>query len=77
MKLKCLSVISDFNNAFKKGHIYEASEIKHELCDVVGDRKKRNGTDWTGVLSLGHIVVLGVAKFSIVPVEMDDEPEGT
>lgn len=75
MKLKCLSVISDFNNAFKKGDIYEASEIRYEMCDVVGDRKKRNGTDWTGVLSLGHIVVLGVAKFSILEEDSDEDSE--
>ncbi|QPI18254.1 hypothetical protein POP15_206 [Pectobacterium phage POP15] len=35
---------------------------------------KRDGTPWTGVLSLGHVVVLGVAKFEILP-EVQGEPE--
>lgn len=69
MKLKALSVMSDFKDVFTKGEIYEASEMKNDLCDVFGNRLKKNGTPWTGVLSLGRIVVLGVAKFEILPKE--------
>lgn len=67
MKLKTLSVMSDFKDVFTKGEIYEASEMKNDLCDVFGNRLKKNGTPWTGVLSLGRVVVLGVAKFEILP----------
>lgn len=66
MKLKCVNVISDYNKVFPKGEVYEASELKQGFCDVQGYRPKRNGSCWTGVLSLGHVVVLGVAKFEIV-----------
>ncbi|QYC52471.1 hypothetical protein [Salmonella phage SSBI34] len=66
MKLKCVNVISDFKSVFPKGETFEATELKNGFCDVEGTRKKRNGTDWTGVLSLGHVVVLGVAKFEIL-----------
>lgn len=73
MKLKCVNVISDYNKVFPKGAVVEATELRHGLCDVQGARPKRNGSPWTGVLSLGHIVVLGVAKFEIIP-EVPDEP---
>lgn len=69
MRLKCLGLISDYKGVFTKGGEYEASKIKNGFCDVHGNRLKRNGTPWTGVLSLGHIVVLGVAKFEIVKEE--------
>lgn len=72
MKLKCLSVIGDFNKVFPKGQIVTASELKNGFCDVEGTRLKRNGTPWTGVLSLGHVVVLGVAKFEILPEDAND-----
>lgn len=72
MKLKALSVMSDFKDVFTKGEIYEASDMKNDLCDVFGNRLKKNGTPWTGVLSLGRIVVLGVAKFEILPKEEED-----
>ena len=65
-------MIADFNKVFPKGQIFTASELKNGFCDVDGLRPKRNGTPWTGVVSLGHIVVLGVAKFEIVPGEGDD-----
>lgn len=67
MKLKCVNVISDYNKTFPKGQVFEASELKNGFCDVHGLTAKRNGTPWTGVLSLGCIVVLGVAKFEIQP----------
>lgn len=72
MKLKCRGIIGDYKDAFRKGNFYEASELRSDVCDVYGDRLKRNGTPWTGVLSLGNIVVLGVASFEIVPEESDD-----
>lgn len=72
MRLKCLGLISDYKDAFQKGGLYDASELRNDTCDVFGDRPKRNGTPWTGVLSLGNIVVLGVASFEILPEESDD-----
>lgn len=72
MKLKCTNVITDFNKVFPKGQVFTSTELKNGFCDVEGTRPKRNGTPWTGVLSLGHIVVLGVAKFEILPEEADD-----
>lgn len=66
MKIKCVNVISDFKDAFVKGETYEASELKGGYCDVYGSRTKKDGTPWLGVQSLGHIVVLGVAKFTIL-----------
>lgn len=66
MRLKCTGLISDYKDVFTKGEEYEASAMKNGFCDVEGKRSKRNGTPWTGVLSLGKIVVLGVAKFEIV-----------
>lgn len=69
MQLKCLSVIDTFKDVFVKGDVYEATPIKNELCDVTCLRNKRNGTTWTGVLSLGLVVVLGVAKFEIIKDE--------
>ena len=73
MKLKCVSVLSDFKGTFNKGDIYEASEPRQGICDVIGDKPKRNGNDWCGVYSLGYIVVLGVAKFEVLPGENPDE----
>lgn len=73
MNLKCLSIIGGYEDAFKKGNVYEASPLRNDLCDVVGDRPKRNGHPWCGVYSLGHIVVLGVAKFEI----LSEKQEGT
>lgn len=73
MRLKCVNVIADFKDVFPKGSVVQASEMKAGFCDVEGSRLKRNGTPWTGVLSLGHIVVLGVAKFEILP-EVQSEP---
>lgn len=73
MKLRCLSIISDYADAFKKGNVYESSTLKADICDVTGDRPKRNGHPWCGVYSLGHIVVLGVAKFEILPEEQSDD----
>lgn len=70
MRLKCVGVITDFNKVFQKGSTYTATELKNGFCDVEGIRLKRNGTPWAGVLSLGHIVVLGVAKFEILPEEV-------
>lgn len=58
---------------FKKGEVYQASSLKNDICDVYGDRLKRNGSTWTGVLSLGAIVVLGVASFEIL--EDEDGPD--
>lgn len=72
MRLKCTGLISDYKDVFSKGALYEASTMKNGFCDVHGGRTKRNGTPWTGVLSLGKIVVLGVAKFEIVTEEGDD-----
>ncbi|UZZ64370.1 hypothetical protein A54_130 [Septuagintavirus sv54] len=66
MKLKCLNVIADFKDVFPKGELFDATEMRNDFCDVTGKRPKRNGTPWTGVQSLGHVVVLGVAKFEIV-----------
>ncbi|MCL6318877.1 hypothetical protein EXT67_21565 [Pectobacterium atrosepticum] len=60
---------------FPKGQIFTASELKNGFCDVEGARPKRNGTPWTGVLSLGHVVVLGVAKFEILPEESNDSTD--
>lgn len=65
-------MIADFNKVFPKGQVFTSSELKNGFCDVEGLRPKRNGTKWTGVISLGHIVVLGVAKFEILPEEGDD-----
>lgn len=67
MKLKCVNVISDYNKVFPKGQTFSAGEMKNGFCDVEGLRPKRDGKDWLGVFSLGHIVVLGVAKFEILP----------
>lgn len=75
MNLKCTNVISDFNKVFPKGQVFTASELKNGFCDVEGTRPKRNGTPWTGVLSLGHVVVLGVAKFEILPEESNDSTD--
>ena len=72
MQLKCLSIIGGYEDAFKKGNVYQASPIRGDICDVTGDRPKRNGNLWCGVLSHGHIVVLGVAKFEIIPEEQSD-----
>lgn len=66
MNLICKGLISDYKDVFEKGETYEASEIKNGFCEVYGKRTKKNGTPWTGVVSLGHIVILGVAKFEIV-----------
>lgn len=71
MHLKCVNVIADFNKVFPKGQVVTASELKNGFCDVEGTRPKRDGSPWTGVLSLGHVVVLGVAKFEILPEESD------
>lgn len=67
MQLKCVNVISDYNKVFPKGQIFTASEMKNGFCDVEGLRPRRGGNPWLGVFSLGHIVVLGVAKFEIIP----------
>lgn len=75
MKLKCVNVISDFSKVFPKGQVVTASELKNGFCDVEGTRPKRDGSPWTGVLSLGHVVVLGVAKFEILPEEVHGVPE--
>ena len=69
MRLKCVNVISDYKDIFPKGDFFEASEMKNGFCDVHGNRTKRNGTPWTGILSLGFIVVPGLAKFEILPNE--------
>lgn len=69
MEIKCVNVIKDFTDVFQKGKVYEATEMKNDFCDITGDRTKKNGTAWTGVSSLGHVVVLGVAKFEIVGAE--------
>lgn len=66
MQLRCLGVISDFKDVFEKGALYEASELKNDFCDVIGNRLKKDGQPWLGVFSLGHIVVNGIAKFEIV-----------
>lgn len=68
-------MIADFNKVFPKGQIVTASELKNGFCDVEGTRPKRNGTPWTGVMSLGHVVVLGVAKFEILPEVSDDSTD--
>jgi len=69
MKVKCRKVVADFSGVFPKNQIFEASELKNGICEVEGLRKKKDGTDWAGVLSLGCIVVLGVACFDILPPE--------
>lgn len=74
MELKCVNVIKDFDDVFQKGKIFQATEMKNDFCDITGDRPKKNGTAWTGVGSLGHVVVLGVAKFEIVGAEPSPIP---
>lgn len=69
MKLKCVGLIDTFKDAFEKGALYETSEMKNGFCDVFGKRLKKNGEPWLGVMSCGHIVVNGVAKFEIVKEE--------
>ncbi|BDU12065.1 hypothetical protein [Escherichia phage phiWec190] len=69
MKLKCVGLIDTFKDVFDKGASYEASELKNGFCDVHGKRLKKNGEPWLGVMSCGHIVVNGVAKFEIVKEE--------
>ena len=75
MKLKCEKVIADFKDAVEAGKFYNASDLKYDICDVVGDRPKRHGSTWTGVFSLGKVVVLGVAKFSILEEDSDEDSE--
>lgn len=75
MRLKCRGIISDYKDVFQKGNLYDASELRNDTCDVFGDRLKKNGTPWTGVLSLGNIVVLGVASFEILPEESNDSTD--
>ena len=69
MKLKCVGLIDTFKDVFDKGASYEASELKTGFCDVHGKSLKKNGEPWLGVMSCGHIVVNGVAKFEIVKEE--------
>lgn len=77
MRLKCRGIISDYKDVFTKGEIYTGSKIKDGICEVYGGgRPKRDGTPWCGVLSLGNIVVLGVASFIILPEE-DEDVEST
>jgi hypothetical protein len=72
MKLLCVGLISDFKDVFEKGVSYEASELQNGFCDVYGKRLKKNGDHWLGVMSCGHIIVNGVAKFEIIKGEKDD-----
>ena len=53
MILKCVGII----------------EMKNGFCDVFGKRLKKNGDPWLGVMSCGHIIVNGVAKFEIIKEE--------
>lgn len=69
MKIKCKKVIKDFESAFCKGKEYESTEVDKGFCVVTGDRLKKDGTHWVGVLSIGSIVVLGVARFDIISEE--------
>lgn len=66
MKLKCVNLISDYKNVFTKNEVYAASEPRNGFCEVIGARKRKDGLDWLAVSSVGHYVVLGVAKFEIV-----------
>jgi len=66
LKLKCVNLISDYKDVFTKNEVYEASEPRNGFCEVSGNRKRKDGLDWLAVASLGHYVVLGVAKFEIV-----------
>lgn len=69
MILKCVGIIDTFKDVFDKGASYEASEMKNGFCDVFGKRLKKNGDPWLGVISCGHIIVNGVAKFEIIKEE--------
>ena len=66
MKLKCVNLISDYKNVFTKNEVYTASEPRNGYVEVKGARQRKDGLDWLAVASLGHYVVLGVAKFEIV-----------
>lgn len=72
MKLRCLGVIDTYKDVFTKEASYEASELTNGFCDVYGNRLKRDGTPWLGLVSLGYIVVSGVGKFEIITEESDD-----
>lgn len=69
MKLKCIGLIDTFKDVFTKNEVYMASELSNGFCDVTGNRPKKDGQPWLAVLSLGYIVVLGVAKFEILKEE--------
>lgn len=77
MKLKCVNLISDYKDVFTKGDIYEGTEPRNGFSEVKGNRTKKDGLDWLAVSSLGHYVVLGVAKFEIVKEDTDgrDNPK--
>lgn len=65
MKLICMNVIKDFNDAFNKGSEYNATEFKDGMCLVTGERPHKHHDTFQALKCLDYVIIHGIATFKV------------